>query len=328
MKQRVAIARAYAVNPEVLLMDEPFGALDAQTRTQLQTELLETSGKEAKKTCFFITHDVEEAIILAQKVIIMSARPGRIKDIVDIDIPYPRTQETKMSDRFLELKNHIWGQVYQEYIWKSESKIIHNFNEGKRYEKNNSSFFGSNDGIIIGSMRQWRWNKGHRNKPVSTESAGGEGTESKDSEAPAEMVEVNVAYMPDYASTNGVISAKELGYFEEEGIKVNLIQFADGPTIINAMESGSVDVGYIGQGAHKLCINGQATIFALAHVSNGDAIIGNKEKGVTTLEDLKGKQIAYSSGTSSEDMLKRKVLKKPALQWTISHRLIWKLQTS
>lgn len=142
-------------------------------------------------------------------------------------------------------------------------------------------------------------------KPVSTESAGGESTESKDSEAPAEMVEVNVAYMPDYASTNGVISAKELGYFEEEGIKVNLIQFADGPTIINAMESGSVDVGYIGQGAHKLCINGQATIFALAHVSNGDAIIGNKEKGVTTLEDLKGKQIAYSSGTSSEDILKK-----------------------
>lgn len=85
MKQRVAIARAYAVNPSVLLMDEPFGALDAQTRTQLQTELLETWEKE-RKTCFFITYDVEEAIILAQRVIIMSARPGRIKEIVDINI--------------------------------------------------------------------------------------------------------------------------------------------------------------------------------------------------------------------------------------------------
>ena len=77
MKQRVAIARAYAADPEVLLLDEPFGALDAQTRVQLQTELLETWQKE-KKTCFFITHDVDEAIILAQRVIIMSARPGRI----------------------------------------------------------------------------------------------------------------------------------------------------------------------------------------------------------------------------------------------------------
>ena len=115
MKQRVAIARAYAANPEVLLMDEPFGALDAQTRTQLQTELLETWERE-KKTCFFITHDVEEAIILAQRVIIMSARPGRIKDIVDVNIPYPRTQETKLTPEFNELKNHIWGQVYQEYL--------------------------------------------------------------------------------------------------------------------------------------------------------------------------------------------------------------------
>ena len=115
MKQRVAIARAYAANPEVLLMDEPFGALDAQTRTQLQTELLETWERE-KKTCFFITHDVEEAIILAQRVIIMSARPGRIKDIVDINIPYPRTQETKLTPEFNELKNHIWSQVYQEYL--------------------------------------------------------------------------------------------------------------------------------------------------------------------------------------------------------------------
>src|SRR5699024_3066817 len=93
----------------------PFGALDAQTRTQLQSELLLTWENE-RKTCFFITHDVEEAIILATRVVIMSARPGRIRDIVDIDIPYPRDQETKMSPRFMELKNYIWSQVYQEYL--------------------------------------------------------------------------------------------------------------------------------------------------------------------------------------------------------------------
>lgn len=115
MKQRVAIARAYAVQPEVLLMDEPFGALDAQTRTQLQSELI-TTWQEEKKTCFFITHDVEEAIILATKVIVMSARPGRIKTIIDINLPYPRTQELKMSKEFLELKAKIWGEVYQEYL--------------------------------------------------------------------------------------------------------------------------------------------------------------------------------------------------------------------
>lgn len=115
MKQRVAIARAYAANPSVLLMDEPFGALDAQTRTQLQEELLNTWAKE-QKTCFFITHDVEEAILLGQRVIIMSARPGRIKEVVNIDIPYPRDQKTRMQNDFLEIKNHIWSQVYQEYL--------------------------------------------------------------------------------------------------------------------------------------------------------------------------------------------------------------------
>ncbi len=115
MKQRVAIARAYAMNPSLLLMDEPFGALDAQTRTQLQSELLQTWERE-RKTCFFITHDVDEAVILSQRVVIMSARPGRIKEVVEVDIPYPRTQETKLSPRYTEIKNHVWSEVYNEYL--------------------------------------------------------------------------------------------------------------------------------------------------------------------------------------------------------------------
>lgn len=115
MKQRVAIARAYAVNPQLLLLDEPFGALDAQTRTQLQVELLNTWEQE-QKTCFFITHDVEEAVLLANRVVVMTARPGRIKAIVPIDLKHPRTQETRMSKPFNDLKNEIWRLVYQEYL--------------------------------------------------------------------------------------------------------------------------------------------------------------------------------------------------------------------
>lgn len=115
MKQRVAIARAYAANPDVLLMDEPFGALDAQTRAQLQENLLNTWQKE-RKTCFFITHDVEEAVLLATKIIIMSAGPGRIREIVEVNLPYPRNQETKLTKEFNELKNNIWNKVYKEYL--------------------------------------------------------------------------------------------------------------------------------------------------------------------------------------------------------------------
>ncbi|MDK2991854.1 MAG: sulfonate transport system ATP-binding protein [Clostridiales bacterium] len=115
MKQRVAIARAYAVNPEVLLMDEPFGALDAQTRAQLQEDLLKTWDKE-KKTCFFITHDVDEAVLLAQRVVIMGARPGRIREIINIDVPYPRNQETKLQEDYIAYRNLIWSKVYKEYL--------------------------------------------------------------------------------------------------------------------------------------------------------------------------------------------------------------------
>ena len=115
VKQRVAIARAYATAPEVLLMDEPFGALDAQTRAQLQENLLKTWEQE-RKTCFFITHDVEEAVLLATKIIIMSAGPGHITEIVPVTLPYPRTQQTKLTSEFNELKNQIWNKVYREYL--------------------------------------------------------------------------------------------------------------------------------------------------------------------------------------------------------------------
>lgn len=115
MKQRVAIARGYSQNPEVLLMDEPFGALDAQTRAQLQEDLLHTWERE-KKTVLFITHDVDEAVLLATRVVIMSARPGQIMEIVDIDLPYPRNQATKMDAQFIAHRNYIWDTVYKMYL--------------------------------------------------------------------------------------------------------------------------------------------------------------------------------------------------------------------
>src|SRR5574344_433096 len=118
---------------------------------------------------------------------------------------------------------------------------------------------------------------------------------------------VRVAYMSNYASLCTLVSAMNTGAFEEQGITVELFEFADGPTIIAAMESGSIDIGYIGQGAHKLCINGKATIFALSHISNGDALIGGE--GITKVEDLAGKKVAYSSGSSSEDILVKSLTK-------------------
>lgn len=113
MKQRCAIARAYAVNPSILLMDEPFGALDALTRVKLQEQLLETWSQE-KRTVMFITHDVDEAVFLANRVVIMAARPGRIYDVVEVDLPYPRTEEMRLSPEFTALRNRVWHSVYHQ----------------------------------------------------------------------------------------------------------------------------------------------------------------------------------------------------------------------
>lgn len=123
-------------------------------------------------------------------------------------------------------------------------------------------------------------------------------------EEPAvEPITLNVAYMPNYAALWAVTTANEKGYFEEEGITVNLVEFADGPTEIAAMESGSIDVSYIGPGAHKLCSTGDAQIFLIQQLGDADCVIGFKSKGVEKLEDLKGKKVAYASGTSSETIL-------------------------
>ena len=132
-----------------------------------------------------------------------------------------------------------------------------------------------------------------------------QGASEESSSSSSSLIELNVAYMPNYSSLCSVVSAIKTGAFEEEGLKVNLIEFADGPTIIAAMESGSIDIGYIGPGAHKLCINGRAKIFAISQVENADAIVGLKSHGVETLADLKGKKVGYASGTSSEAILLR-----------------------
>jgi ABC-type nitrate/sulfonate/bicarbonate transport system ATPase subunit len=115
MKQRVAIARALANDPEVLLMDEPFGALDAQTRTVMQ-EVLLTAWEESKKTILFVTHDVEEAIFLADKVLVMTARPGKIKAVLEVDLPRPRPFSLKTTAAFLRLKEQALTLIREETL--------------------------------------------------------------------------------------------------------------------------------------------------------------------------------------------------------------------
>lgn len=113
MQQRVAVARALATEPEILLMDEPFGALDAQTRSMLQKELLNIFSI-TKKTIFFVTHDITEAITLADHVYLMSSRPGTIKNYYHIKLPRPRAPEIRLTKAFNDILKEIWNDLSAE----------------------------------------------------------------------------------------------------------------------------------------------------------------------------------------------------------------------
>jgi NitT/TauT family transport system ATP-binding protein len=119
MKQRTAIARTLAFDPDILLMDEPFGALDAQTRVLMQTELLNIWNR-TPKTVIFVTHDVQEAVYLAQRIAVMSARPGRIKAVIENKIDRGDPGVTR-SKEFVEKVDEIWNLVREEAI-KAEAK--------------------------------------------------------------------------------------------------------------------------------------------------------------------------------------------------------------
>ena len=116
-----------------------------------------------------------------------------------------------------------------------------------------------------------------------------------------ETVTLNVAYMANWGSLWAVATADAKGYFAEEGITIKLTQFEDGPSEIAAMKQGSMDVAFIGPGAHKLCSKGEAQVFLMQHMGDGDCIIGLN--GIKTLEELKGKKVGYAAGTSSETIL-------------------------
>jgi NitT/TauT family transport system ATP-binding protein len=121
MKQRAAIARALAPDPDVLLMDEPFGALDAQTRVLLQEELARIVA-ESKRTVVFVTHSIEEAVFLADRVVVMTSHPGRVRDIYDVDLPRPRNEKTRELARFINMTRELWNALKPQWDEKTAGR--------------------------------------------------------------------------------------------------------------------------------------------------------------------------------------------------------------
>jgi NitT/TauT family transport system ATP-binding protein len=113
MQQRCGLARALAVEPHVLLMDEPFAAVDAQTREILQFELLRI-WEQRPTTMIFVTHSIEEAVLMGHRVVVLKGRPSRIHEVIDIDLPHPRNRQTLREPRFAELRERVWGTLMTE----------------------------------------------------------------------------------------------------------------------------------------------------------------------------------------------------------------------
>lgn len=122
MQQRVSIARVLANDPKVMLLDEPFAALDAMTRQVLQEQLVRIYEKH-KKTIIFITHSIDEALLLSSRIIIMTARPGKIAKDVKNDLPYPRNASAQLSVEYVELKRLIWTTVQEEVLKNMEAQV-------------------------------------------------------------------------------------------------------------------------------------------------------------------------------------------------------------
>jgi NitT/TauT family transport system ATP-binding protein len=114
MKQRVAIARALANQPRILLMDEPFGALDAQTRCQMQSYLLQI-WRQVDITVLFITHDLEEAVLLADRILVLGANPGHVIEVIEVPVPRPRSAAQILTPEFLATKQHIEELIHQQH---------------------------------------------------------------------------------------------------------------------------------------------------------------------------------------------------------------------
>jgi NitT/TauT family transport system ATP-binding protein len=123
MRQRAAIASVLAINPSTLLMDEPFGALDSLTRSIMQDFLLEL-WEEQRKTVVLVTHDIDEAIYLADKTVVMTAHPGRICEVIDVDLPRPRRYEMRSEARFIALRDHVTKIVRTEAIKGTEASAL------------------------------------------------------------------------------------------------------------------------------------------------------------------------------------------------------------
>jgi len=273
MKQRVAIARALAMEPEVLLMDEPFAALDAQTRRLMQAELLRIQQK-TKKTIVYVTHNVQEAVYFADRVIVLSDRPSQIVADVHIGAKKPRSQYTQAFKHNVE---RITGFLRAEHVGRAASSSIHIKHSRLR---SHLELLGVLAFISLLLFSYFTYIP------------------------PMVKVEtVRVGYHKNLAQGE-VFVAKELGLYKKYGLDVEFNEFRVGPETMQAFLAGKLDLAYIGPIPPLIGVaNNNARLKIVAGASKGGMSIVTLNKGIHSVSDLYGKTVCTPQKGNTQDVI-------------------------
>lgn len=213
----------------------------------------------------------------------------------------------KTAQKIMEVQKHVaMVDENMDKLEKSKDHITGNMSKLEQLGRNNSEATE----MIVSDFGKVMKNSGDMTKlafqlsDISDDLQGfsREISDQKD-EVSTEKTLVRVGYMPNYGSLCSIVAAMKLGLLERENLSVELVEFANGMQIIDALKEGKLDVGYIGHGAHKRCINGEAVIFLLSHISNAEAVFGNRKSGVRNVKALKGMRIGTSVGSTSDTIL-------------------------
>ena len=288
MKQRCAIARAYAMNPSILLMDEPFGALDALPGARAE-HLLET-WEQDRRTIVFITHDVDEAAFLANRVVVMAARPGRIHRIIDVDLPYPRTEDVRLARSSPRSATTSGPPSTTSDPAGTDADDTAPALTARPRRMRDEIPMDVTRGTLLGDPTS-----GTRPRRLGAELQLGD------------LTEVTYGYIPDFNGAS--LLDGETGLWEENGLKVTTQTFTNGPLQIQALGTGDLDFGYIGPGAMWLPASGKAKVVTVNGVGQADRVIA--QPGIAAIEDLAGKKVAIPEGTSGDMIVQHSPWRAP-----------------
>ena len=292
MRQRVALARAYATDPDVMLLDEPFAALDAQTREFMQ-ELLHEASQRDRRAAMLITHSVEEAIFLSQRIVVLTNRPTHVHEVVDVDVEWPRTPESRTAPAFIELRKHLEGVMRSMTTLPPAPQST---NERRNHHDHRCD---DSSGRSSWPCSPWPW-------PPAAPSTRAVSDKEGVAKAKEGATEVKVGYLHTIAVDDKLWLGQAEGQWADAGLDLKTTAFDTGIELSQALTGGSIDVAIMGGVTSNFPAQGQGKIFMLNSRETATArLFVQGDSGISSVADLKGKKVITTEGTTADIYLHR-----------------------